>query len=107
MVDQQIAHDLRRHAEEVRAAFPGSILFAREAHVSFMHQGRSLQGVAGFLRAHAPPRHTPKIVVYDRDQPLQRILVPPAPRGEQRGHISRHLAHFNARSGEHGATERE
>ena len=47
VVDQNLAHELRGHSEEMSTILPLRQSLFGHAHVGFMNQGRALQSVVG------------------------------------------------------------
>ena len=89
VVDQDAAHRLGRHGEEVGAVLPVHALVIDQPHVGFVDQRRRLQAVAGALAVSCTARQAAELVVHDRGQLGERALVPVAPRTEKRADLAR------------------
>ena len=63
MVDQDAAHHLRGNRNEMSSAVPIHLLKRRHPQLELVHQGGSLQGVAGRLGAEIVGRQAPEVVV--------------------------------------------
>ena len=88
VVDEDAAHRLRRHGEEMGAVLPVHALVIDQPQVGFVDQRRRLQAVAGALAPHVVVRQTTELVVDDRHQEGERTLIPVAPRPEKRADVA-------------------
>ena len=52
-----------------------------------MHESRRLEGVAGRFPSKMAARHTPQLVIYERNQAVERRGVSLAPAQEQPGDL--------------------
>ena len=84
VIDQDPAHDLRRHAEKVRPILPIDLPLVDEPEVHLVDQGRGLQGVVGPLAPKLARRHATELRVDQRQQLIERSLVAATPIAEQR-----------------------
>ena len=80
---QDLAHEVRRDAEEMGAIFPLRRRIAGESHERFVDEGRALQGVAGAFAAKITMRQAAHFVVDQRHERLQRFLVSGTPSDKQ------------------------
>jgi hypothetical protein len=74
VVDQDTPHQLCGDAQELLPIFPTNFSLIRQAKISLMHQGSSLQGVIAALPPQVARRQTPQFRVEQHDQ-LGRGLV--------------------------------
>src|SRR5580700_506515 len=74
VVDQDTPHQLCGDAQELLPIFPTNFSLIRQAKISLMHQGSSLQGVIAALPPQVVRRQTPQFRVEQHDQ-LGRGLV--------------------------------
>src|SRR5207244_2535146 len=72
VVDEDAAHELRRHREEMGPPLPVDALLVDEVHPRLVHQRRGLQGVLGALAAHHRGGAAAQVVVHDGQQRLDR-----------------------------------
>ena len=79
VVNQDAPHHLGRHCEEMRAILPFHALVVHQPHVGFIHQGGGLKGVSRAFAPHVVMSQEAKVVINDRGQALERVLVAPAP----------------------------
>jgi hypothetical protein len=84
VIDEDAAHRLRRNGQEMSTVLPVHALVINETHVGFVDQCCRLQAVAGAFTSHVVTRQSSELVVHDRHQPGERVLVSAAPRTEQR-----------------------
>jgi hypothetical protein len=80
VLDQNLPHEARGDAAEVRPAFPAHLRLVHELQVSFVHQRRRLQRVVRPFASEVAAREAPQLGVNDRHEPLGRGLVAIAPR---------------------------
>ena len=73
MVDENLPHQVRGHAIEMRAAFPFRRVLRYEPHVRLVDQGCRLQSVGGVLVAEVVGGQTTQFVVDDRNQQLESL----------------------------------
>ena len=89
VIDQDVAHHLRRHREKVRPILPINILRARQPNIRFVDQRRRLQRVTVTLALHVAMRDAPNFVVDERRQPVERGFVTLRPFDQQSGQVIR------------------
>ena len=83
LVDEDVAHDLRRHGEEVRAILPADALPVHQPQVGLIDERRRLKDVSGPLARHVARGETMQLLLDERRQDVERALVAAAPRDEQ------------------------
>src|SRR5438105_15338229 len=83
MIDQDAPHEMRRHANEMRAILPAHLSGVDQPHERFVDERRRLQRVAAALAGHVAPRETTQFGVDERHQPLEGGLVAVAPRAQE------------------------
>ena len=83
MVDEDPPHELRRHAEELRAIEPRHALLAHQADVGLVHERRRLQCVIAALAPQVGGGPLSKLLIDEGHQILSRLQVPAPPRLEQ------------------------
>src|ERR1022692_785897 len=88
MLYQNPPHQLARNRKEMGAALPLHALVIHQSHVGFIHQGRSLQAVAGALVFHVVLRQSVQLFVDDGSQPVEGTLVSVTPGAEERADIA-------------------
>jgi hypothetical protein len=76
VVDQDLAHDVRRHPHEMRAAVVIGLILPYEPGIGFVDQGGRLQSVAGTLIPHVAPRQPSQFGVHQRYQTIKSVLIP-------------------------------
>ena len=67
-VDEDAAHHLRGHAEEVRAVLPAHLRLVDEPEVRLVDEGRGLEGVADALAPQVAGGEPPQLRVDERQQ---------------------------------------
>ncbi len=87
MLDQDAAHDLRGHREEMGAILPLHPRVVDQPQVGLVDEGRRLQAVAGTLPFHVAAGQPVELVVDNGGQPFERTRVSGAPRAEQLRHL--------------------
>jgi len=88
VVHKNPAHEPRGHAQELGAIAPvGAVLF-HQAQIGLVHQGRGLKRVPDTLRLQVVARHAAQFPVYQRDQPLEGVLVAALQLVEQKSHFA-------------------
>ena len=80
VIDQDAAHHLRRHAEEVRAVLPDDALLADEPQVGLVNERRRLQRVLDPFAAEVGRGPPPELVVDHLHQVVARFQVTSDPR---------------------------
>jgi hypothetical protein len=86
-VDQDAAHQPRRHGQEVGAILPVDPLDIDQTQVCLVNEGGRLEAVPCLLPSHASPCNAVQFVVDERDQLVQRRLVSAAPCEQQPGDV--------------------
>ena len=76
MVDQNLAHDLRRDAHEVRAAAIIGLLLLYQPGIGLVDQGSRLQRMARALVTHVASRQPSQFGIKQGYQTVERALVP-------------------------------
>ena len=79
MVDQDAPHQGGHPAEELAARRPAHAALLAQPHEGLVHEGGALQHVVVALGPHVPPGHPAQVAVDQRDQPLQRLVLPLRP----------------------------
>ena len=74
-IDQNFAHQLRRHAEEVRSVLPPDIVPTDQSNVRFMDQRRCLQRMVRAFAGHIESRQPVKFLLNLRNKLFERLLV--------------------------------
>ena len=98
VVDQDPAHQSRRHREKVRTVLPLDALDVDEPQVRLVHESRGLQTVPEALAGHAPSSDALQLAVDVRDQRIEGRLVATSP-GQQQ---ARDLSGVRPWAGRHG-----
>lgn len=83
VVYQNLTHQARRHAIEVRAVLPGGTGLIHQTQVRLMHQRGGLQGVAEALSSEIGSGKLPQFRVYERGELVQGLLAALGPFGQQ------------------------
>ena len=83
MVNQNVSHRTRRHREKMGAILKILFLSVGEFQIRFMNQGGRLQSVSRRLAVHITLRHPAQLVINERHQLLESVLVALAPIHEQ------------------------
>jgi hypothetical protein len=73
MIDEDLSHQVRGDAIEMRAAFPFRHVLRDEPHVRLMDQARRLQRVGRVLVAQVVRRQPTQFVVDDWNQQVERF----------------------------------
>ena len=79
VIDEDAAHHLRRHREEVRAILPGDAVLPHEPHERLVNQRRGLQRVVGPFAAQIRAGPSLQFAVDDRHQVVARLQIAAAP----------------------------
>jgi hypothetical protein len=79
IVDQYAPHQLRRDRKEVRAVLPLHAARLNQLEIGFINQRSSLQRMAGPLTADVSVGQAPQFSVDQRDQSVERRLIPARP----------------------------
>jgi hypothetical protein len=85
VIDEDAAHHLRGHGEEVRAVVPRGAALVDEAEIELVHQRRRLQGVAGALGVQVPLRDRAQRIVDEAEELVACFLAPFIPLTEKLG----------------------
>jgi hypothetical protein len=88
VIDQDPAHDLRRHTKEVRPILPIDLPLIDEPQVHLMNERRRLQGVAGPLAAKLARRYATEFRVDEWQQLIERTAVAATPSTKQRRDVA-------------------
>src|SRR6185436_8891341 len=88
MVDEDTAHHLRRHAEELGAILPVDRVLIGEAQVGLVHERRRLQGVAAALAAQVGRGPASQVLVDDGDEAIRRLRLAGRPGGQESRDVS-------------------
>ena len=80
MIDQDAPHEMRRHANEMRAILPAHLSGVDQPHERFVDERRRLQRVAAALASHVAAGQPAQLRFDERQQPLQGRLVAIGPR---------------------------
>jgi hypothetical protein len=89
VVDEDPPHDAGAHGKKMRAVVPCHILGVDQSKVGLVHERGRLQAVATVFARGMSPRNLMKLVVNERNQLLQRVLLAAAPSAEQVGRRNR------------------
>ena len=90
MIDQDLAHQARRHAHEVQAVLPVDAVEPAQAHVGLVHQRGGLQGVVAAFVGQLATGDRAQLRIDQGDQPIARRKVAPPPRRQQSGELLGH-----------------
>ena len=82
-IHQYATHQLSRNGKEMGAILPAHIFQIDKPLIRFVDQGRGLQRVCAALPHHMSVREPVQLVINERDQPVQRFLLPLVPRLQQ------------------------
>ena len=82
MVDENPAHHAGGDGEQMHAVLPGDVR-VDQAELGLVNQGRGRQGMAAVLILDGVSREFVELLIDDRDQGLERGLVPGAPGAEE------------------------
>src|SRR5205814_612227 len=85
VIDEYTAHDARGDGKKVRAVLPRDVLRGNQPQIGLIDERRRLQTVPDGLMTDVLPRDAMELVVDQRDQSIERALVPLAPFEEQSG----------------------
>jgi hypothetical protein len=89
MVDEDPAHDLRRHGKEVRPVLPVDLPLVHEAQIGFVHERGRLKAVPVALEPQLARGDAAQFGVHERHQPIQRARIPAPPIVEQASDVRR------------------
>ena len=92
-VDQDPPHDLRGNAEEMSSTPPIDLPLIDEPQVCLVDERRRLQGVPQPLAAKLAPRDMAQLAIHERQQLIERTVIPAAPVVEQRRDVLRRGRH--------------
>lgn len=99
VVDQDLAHQPRRSAEEVCPVLPARLLSVEKAQVDLVQERRRLQGVTGRLAFEDPPRLPVQLVVDQVEKIVRGIRAALVPGAQQVGDLVAGRAHAPVWSG--------
>jgi hypothetical protein len=83
VVHQDLAHQARRHTEEMRAALPGRIALIDEPHVGLMDKRGGLQRVPQAFLAQVAGGQSAKFPINQGREVIKSLLVPLCPLSQQ------------------------
>ncbi len=89
VVDEDPPHDLCGDPEEMRPIPPIDLALIDESQIRFVDERRRLQGVARPLTTKLAPRDAAQLGVHERQQLIERTVIPATPLIEQRRDIPR------------------
>ena len=75
MIHENLAHEIRRDAEEVRAALPVGQVVSNQPQIGFVNQGCGLQRCGGLLFPQIAVGQSPQLVIKQRHQQIFGYLV--------------------------------
>ena len=84
VIDQNPAHDLRRHAEEMRPILPIDLALVDDAQIHLMNQRGRLQGVADSFHPKLARCNAAELRVDEWQQLIKRSAVAATPINEER-----------------------
>ncbi len=87
VIDEDLAHQLRRHRKKVRPVLQRQSVHIHESQVDLMHERRRLEGVPRLFALETAARHAAQLVIHERDQTVERLGVALAPGQEQSSYI--------------------
>ena len=87
VIDEDLAHQLRRHRKKVRPVLQRQSVHIHESQVDLMHERRRLKGVPRLFALEMAARHAAQLVIHERDQAVERLGVALAPGQEQSSYI--------------------
>src|SRR5205085_2246792 len=83
VVDQDVPHDLRSQAKELRAMFHRGTALVGQTDIRFMDQGGGLQRIGIRLTAQITGGQFAELVIDERNQLIKRSFVATAPFSQQ------------------------
>jgi hypothetical protein len=83
MIDQNMAHQLRGHTEEVSAVLPLRRFLANQTQIGLVYQRSALERVVGTFAPQVAAGHAAQLIVDYGYQRFPRFRVAVAPIGEQ------------------------
>jgi hypothetical protein len=92
VIDEDAAHQLRGHAEEMRAVLPPDVALVDQLDERLVDERRRLKRMLRALAPEIPGGHPPQLAVHGRHQPIERRAVALAAcgaRGVSRGYRRR------------------
>jgi hypothetical protein len=87
MIDEDPAHCLRSHSEEVRSSLPMNAILIDQACVGLVDERGGLERVPNPLLPEKASGQLAQLVVDEGHQGSQRPAIAPAPGDEQIGHV--------------------
>ncbi len=94
MIDEYATHGLRGHRIEMGPILPSHPSVINESKINLIDQSRCLQCMARTLATHVMMGQPAQLFIDERNQPIQRGLVPIAPLYEQLGYRFSRGCHF-------------
>src|SRR6185503_16329090 len=88
VIDEDPAHDLRRHGKEMRPVLPLNPGEINQPHIGLIDQRGGLQAVTVTLTSEVPAREAPELVVDDGGQAVEGFRIPAAPGVEQTADVA-------------------
>ena len=85
VIHQQPSHDPRRYSEKMRAIVPRHPAETAQPKVRLVHQGGRLQRMPRPLRTEMARRNGPEFRINERQEPLERPVIPLLPSPENLG----------------------
>ena len=89
VIDEDLAHQLRRDRKKVRPVLQRQPVDIHESQVNLMHERCRLEGVPGLFAPQMAARHAAQLVVDERHQTVERLGVALAPGQEQCSYVIR------------------
>src|SRR5207253_11147176 len=88
-IDEDAAHQPRRHGEEMCAVLPVDLADIDQTDVRLVDERGRLQRMSGSFVSHVPPGDAAQLVMDERNQLLQCGLIAVAPVDQQPGDLVR------------------
>ena len=83
LIDEDLAHQLRRHRKEVRPVLQRQPLHIHESQIDLMHERRRLESAARLFALEVAARNLAQFVVHERDETVERFRIALLPGQEQ------------------------
>ena len=93
MINQDLPHQARGHAEEMGAVLPCHILPVDQSKVDLVDEGGGLKGMVRALATEIAPGEAREFCGDQRREPVESMLVAVAPRLQQLRHLGRRGSH--------------
>ena len=88
MIHQDLPHGRASDSNKMTTVLKRSVFSARQLDKCLVDQSRGLESVALILPVPRAPRDAMKLVIDERHQFVERVLVALAPSGKQAGHLA-------------------